>query len=96
METLVERLNKLKELGYTENFTVRDGQLLNGNSQPAEPNALKIDDTYRIEDDSDPTHQTIIYALSSKDQAVKGVLVDSYGPDSSSEKTEVIETISKS
>lgn len=96
METLIERLDKLKVDGYTDNLSVAKQSLYSQNDVKLPKENLKIDCVYRIEDDSDPTHQTVIYALTCSQPPVKGVLINSFGPYSEENKDQFIESLSKS
>lgn len=99
METLIERLEVLKSNGYNLDFRVDDKGCL-AYSLPSSKNSGRlnatdaiIDSTHRIESDSDPTHQTVVYAISSKEENLKGVLINSFGPYSESDKNSIIEQI---
>jgi len=39
---------------------------------------------------NDPDDQSIVYAISSKDHGIKGILVNAYGPDASSFTQEMV------
>src|SRR5688572_9218199 len=78
--TLSETLSNLKREGYTEDFNLRidcidcrDGKL------KIFPADFHVDKVFRFEGQSDPDEQAILYAISSPNHKVKGVLVNSYG-----------------
>ena len=89
--TLSEAVNDLQRRGYTDDL------MLNGhcvvcdargvNLDPAE---FEIDEFHRFEGNSDPEDQSIVYAISAKDDKVKGILVSAYGPDASSLTQEMV------
>ena len=90
MESMVGRLRKLEDQGYTINFSVSEsGRLLSGDSEALPDSQVDVDSVYRIEDDSAPTSQAVIYAISLA-SGKKGVLVDSYGAQSDPAKDKFI------
>ncbi|MBC86822.1 MAG: hypothetical protein CL677_06540 [Bdellovibrionaceae bacterium] len=94
MKSLVQCLKQLKEDGYNKNLSIKNELLYTSDKIFLPTPQLTIDQTYRIEEDSDPTHQSIVYAISCKAPDVKGVLVNSYGPYSESDKDNLINQIS--
>ena len=80
--TLSEAVNDLQRRGYTDDLTA-DGHCL-------VCNARGINEFHRFEGMSDPEDQSIVYAISSKDHAIKGILVNAYGPDASSFTQEMV------
>lgn len=75
MITFLQVLSKLKSDGYTEDFNKMI--TLKECSDALESCDYQIDHWYRIDELSDPSSQTIIYAISSKSK--RGVLVNGYG-----------------
>lgn len=89
--TLSEAVNDLQRRGYTDDL------MLAGHCVVCEPHGInldpaefEIDEFHRFEGNSDPEDQSIVYAISSKDDKVKGILVSSYGPDASSLTQEMV------
>ncbi|WPV02578.1 phosphoribosylpyrophosphate synthetase [Mucilaginibacter sp. cycad4] len=75
--TVTEAITKLKEQGYTHEFSLEDDHLkAGGENFPVEE--FEIVDLYRYEGPSDPADEAIVYALASAD-GVKGTLVTGYG-----------------
>ncbi len=80
MSTVSEVLNKLKELGYTTDFNLSNNCLIcSGNSLQLYPDEFVVDKIYRFEGITDPGDGAIVYAISSADHKIKGVLVNGYG-----------------
>jgi hypothetical protein len=78
--TLTEALAGLKAEGYTRDLNIAFDKL-----QCAEDGSclvageFHIDHIYRFEDDTDPAGQSAVYAISSNDGSIRGVLVNAYG-----------------
>ena len=78
MDTLSATLNKLKEEGYTEDFNLQPDCLECGGKK-IKPGEFVIDKVFRFEGESDPSDESVIYAISSNDHNIKGTLVNGYG-----------------
>ncbi|OYX19328.1 MAG: hypothetical protein B7Z16_07850 [Algoriphagus sp. 32-45-6] len=76
--TLVETLEKLRKEGYTEDFNIRFDSLI-CRDVCLMPNQFEVDRTFRFEGNTNPSDEAILYAISSIDGKIKGVLVNSYG-----------------
>lgn len=76
--TLVEILEKLRKKGYTEDFNIQFDRLICGNVCLL-PHQFKVDQTFRFEGNTNPSDEAILFAISSIDGKIKGVLVNSYG-----------------
>src|SRR5437868_1520764 len=80
MGSLSESLQVLVEQGYTENFTPkRDHLECCSGKYKFFPEDIRVDEMLRFENTSDPDDQSIIYAISSVSQGIKGIYVESYG-----------------
>lgn len=95
MLSVKDILDHLKTQGYTANLVAKDGQL-HLNDKELNINQTHIDGTYRVESDSDPTHQTVIYSISCTEPPIKGVIVNSHGPLADKEKQHLIERLETS
>jgi len=79
MRDLAHCLNKVMEMGYTENFKAEDGKLVSlETSRRYDPEEISVANFYRFEGVSDPDDNSILYAIETPDGA-KGTLVDAYG-----------------
>jgi hypothetical protein len=76
--TIVETLEKLRKEGYTEDFNIRFDSLTCGDVCLL-PSQFIVDNTFRFEGNTDPGDEAILYAISSLDGKIKGVVVNSYG-----------------
>ncbi len=79
MTTLVECINYLKKEGYTHEFDVKEGKLVEPYvNESFETNDIAVDNFYRFEGMSNPSDSSILYAISTN-SGMKGTLVDAYG-----------------
>ena len=80
MTTLSEVLNSLKKEGYTEDFNRLESHPEGpGHLIRRHPEAFVVDRHYRFEGNSNPDDEAVVYAISSPEFQVKGVLVNGYG-----------------
>ncbi|MGV9010974.1 MAG: phosphoribosylpyrophosphate synthetase [Flavobacteriales bacterium] len=78
--TLSEAMNDLQLQGYTDELTLLPDGLFNV-QRPMDPAEFKIDSYHRFEGPSDPGDLSILYAVSSEANDLKGLLVGNYGPE---------------
>lgn len=93
-DTLSEAINGLKAQGYTEDFNLNknciecsDGNLMLLHDE------FTIDQVFRFEGMTDPSDESILYAISSDKYNIKGVLVNGYGISSDSLTNEMIKKL---
>lgn len=78
--TLSETMNDLRKQGYTEDFNLQQNCLECRNGQfRIFADEFKVDKYFRFEGASNPSDSSILYAISSDTQGLKGVLVNAYG-----------------
>lgn len=79
-ETLSEAITALRAQGYTEDFNLKKHCIACRNdSYQLLHDAFTVDRVFRFDDNEDPSDQAILYAISSNDGQLKGVLVNGYG-----------------
>jgi hypothetical protein len=81
MDTLVDRMNALKEKGYKLEFKVEEGKLMpidNAASEPVGPDQVKVVQHYRFEGESDPGDMQVLYAIETTN-GMCGILTDGFG-----------------
>lgn len=77
--SLSEATNDLKKRGYTEDFNIKPACVeCPSQSLILYPENFAIDEFHRFEGMSNPSDNSIVYAISSV-SGTKGVLVDAYG-----------------
>ena len=81
-ETVSEAINELAKRGYTTDFKIlSDEECIICNAIPTQlsPEEFIIDEVYRFEGITDPGDEMIIYAISSLNHNLKGILLNAYG-----------------
>jgi len=90
-DTLSQAVNDLQRRGYTDDLVMAEQCLVcDARGLSLDPAQFEIDEFHRFEGNSDPEDQSIIYAISSKDHELKGILVSAYGMDASSLTQEMV------
>jgi len=85
--TLSEAINDLTKKGYSHNFsTNNDNDSIECKSHDIELqiDEFEVDNVYRFQEMSDVDNESILYAISSKKDGMKGLLVNSYSAYSTS------------
>lgn len=79
-ETVSESLTDLKERGFTTDFNLAfDYIKCNETGLCLSPSQFEIVEHFRFEGNTDPADEAVVYAIASKDNSMKGVLVSAYG-----------------
>jgi len=79
-ESLLEAIQAMRNEGYKEDFNLQQDRIECENGRFAMMHhQFKIDKVIRIDVDSDPDEQAILYAISSTKDDIKGILVNAYG-----------------
>lgn len=77
--TLSEAINDLTKKGYTFNFNIQhDCIWCAENDTQLQPDEFEIDEVHRFQEMSDVDNESILYAISSKQNNIKGLLVNAY------------------
>jgi hypothetical protein len=80
-DTVTEALTGLKSKGYTLDFNIAfDKIICPNNNFSLHPDEFEITEVYRFEGPTDPGDEEVVYAVASKDGAMKGVITGAYGP----------------
>src|SRR5690554_273089 len=81
-ETVSEAINDLVKRGYTTDFYIeatKDCIVCRKSDLALSVDDFGIDEVHRFEGETDPGDSMIVYAISSKEHIIKGVLVNAYG-----------------
>ena len=81
MDSLVDILGRLEAAGYTSDFYARGRQIgCPDCEQLVDPATLVVDDLFRLEGDSDPDEEVLVYALSQGPCGRMGTYTIQFGP----------------
>ncbi len=90
-DTVVGAINGLKERGYTLDFNIAfDKIICVQNSLCLNPSEFEITEVYRFEGDTNPSDEDVVYAVQSKDAAMKGVITSAFGTYADTVSTDMI------
>lgn len=79
-DTLSQAMNALRTDGYVEDFNLKQNCLECRNGEyKVFAKDFEIDAFFRFEGESNPSDESILYAISSKKYGLKGQLVNGYG-----------------
>lgn len=93
MTDLEKCLNKLEDEGYTDQYKVEGGKLIDlTNNKKYKAKDVKAVNFYRFEGISNPDDMSILYAIETSDGR-KGTLIDAYGMYSDDETGEFMNQI---
>ncbi len=93
-DNLIEAISGLRQEGYTEDFNLKQNCLecRNGAFQIFH-NEFHIDTYYRFDGMTNPSDESIIYAISSSKYGLKGILINGYGTSSEALTNEMLEKL---
>ncbi len=97
-DTLSEAVNDLVTRGYTTDFLLQEEReclLCKDNSLELSPEDFMIDEVYRFEGISDPGDESIVFAISSRNHNVKGLVINSFGADFGYRSSKLVEHLRK-
>lgn len=78
--TLSQAMEELRKQGYTEDLNLQpDCLVCRGRNLTLSAEDFKVDQVFRFEGESDPSDESILYAISSDRFGLKGLLVNGYG-----------------
>lgn len=79
-ETVTEAINDLKARGYKLDFNLAFDKLIcHENGVCLNPAEFEISEVHRFEGDTNPSDEDVVYAITSRDGSIKGVLSAAYG-----------------
>jgi len=92
--TLSQAINDLTKKGYTFNFNIKQDCIECPDKKvQLQPDEFEIDMIYRFQEMSDVDNESILYAISSTQNNVKGLLVNAYGIYADTASTKLIEKL---
>lgn len=93
-ETLSEAVNDLVRRGYSTDFLIlkeKDCLVCSGSDLELSPQEFEIDEVYRFEGMTDPSDESIVFAISSPKHQIKGLVINSYGADFGYRSSKLVE-----
>ena len=79
-DTVVAAINGLKERGYTLDFNIAfDKITCVQNDDCLNPVEFEITEVHRFEGDTNPSDEDVVYAVTSKNGNLKGVITSAFG-----------------
>lgn len=97
-ETVSEAINDLAKRGYTTDFKIHAEEekiICQKTFIQLSPDDFEIDETYRFEGETDPGDEMIVFAISSKKNNMKGILVNGYGTYADSGTSKIVEKLKR-
>ncbi len=91
MESLTQAIGRLRARGYDLSFHAEDGKLRCVESHDLfEPDEIVIDDIIRLEGDSNPSEQAMVFGLRVLDEGPRGTWTIVYGPNMARPNVEIV------
>lgn len=79
-DTLSMATDGLRKRGYTTDFNLAFDKLICNKTETClNPGEFEITEVYRFEGETNPSDESIVFAVESKDGKMKGVFVNGYG-----------------
>lgn len=79
-DTLSETMEALRKEGYVEDFNLgQDALVCRAGALKVFTDEFRIDEFFRFEGQTDPADEAVLYAISSDNHTIKGLLVSGYG-----------------
>lgn len=97
-ETLSEAVNDLVKRGYTTDFLIhqdKDCLICHQSTLELSPEDFVIDEIHRFDEMTDPSDESVLYAISSEKFKVKGLIINSYGADFSYRSSKLVQHLEK-
>ena len=97
-DTLSEAVNDLVKRGYTTDFLIHDEKeclYCRDNSLELSPEEFMIDEVYRFEGMTDPGDESIVFAISSPQNNIKGLVINSFGADFGYRSSKLVKRLKK-
>lgn len=95
-DTMSEAVNDLQKRGYQHDFNIeKEWVECKQTKCRLRADEFEIDEVHRFEGETDPGDSNIVYAISSKLDDTKGVLVNAYGVYSDSISADLVAKLSK-
>ena len=97
-ETVSEAVSDLQQRGYTADFSFhpdKDALIHTPSSTALSHDEFQIDAIYRFEGDTDPGDEMIVFAISSKKDDSKGIIVNAFGVYADANESKIVALLTK-
>ena len=97
-DTVSQAISDLAKRGYTIDFSLHpDKMVVPGDNSgiSLSPDEFRIDEVYRFEGETDPGDEMIVFAVSSPDHRVKGIVVNAFGMYQNSQNSNLVKDLEK-
>lgn len=93
-DTLTQAIEAMRLQGYTEDFNLQSNCIdCRRGEVSLSPDEFEIDKIFRFYGANDPGDESVLYAVSSTDQKIKGILVNGYGATADELSDEMVEKL---
>ena len=93
-DTLTEAIEALRQQGYIEDFNLQSNCIeCRAGQYNLSPDEFEIDKIFRFYGANDPADESVLYAISSIGNGLKGVLVNGYGATADELDSEMVEKL---
>ncbi|MCB9169468.1 MAG: phosphoribosylpyrophosphate synthetase [Flavobacteriales bacterium] len=80
-DTLSQAVNDLQRRGYVDELELAGTHIAcRARAIELDPDAFVIDEFHRFEGETDPSDESIVYAISAGSAGIRGILINAYGP----------------
>ena len=94
-DTVVEAIDGLKQRGYNLDFNIAFDKLICvQNDHCLNPGEFEIREVHRFEGDTNPSDEDVVYAVTSKDGSMKGIVTSAFGTYADSISSDMIKQLS--
>ena len=93
-DTVTEAVSWLQNHGYTHDFNLDNDCITAPEGRRLRPDEFHIVKVFRFEGMTDPGDEDVVYAISSADSALKGILVAAYGTYADTLSKDMLEKLS--
>lgn len=97
-DTVSQAMNDLMKRGYTTDFSLKAAEdciVCKKSNLSLSADEFVIDEIYRFEGETDPGDEMILYAISSDEHQVKGMILNAYGIYADSETSKIVKELEK-
>ena len=98
-DTVTEATQDLLNRGYSHDFSIHPEEeclICKQNSVRLSPDEFKIDEVHRFEGMTDPGDAMVVYAISSPEHEVRGIVINAFGHYADGAASEIVRYLNQS